>query len=69
MFLHDGRFVSQLVLARELKETPDNAPLIRDSLTCFDYNFDTNVATIAFIGAYDSLIIQKEVNGMAEEAL
>jgi len=50
----DGKYEARKTEDKQLKETPDNAPLNRESLTCFDYNFDSNIASIGFYRATDT---------------
>ena len=37
-----------------LEDTPDNSPLNRESLTCFDYDYETREAKIGFYRATDT---------------
>jgi hypothetical protein len=54
MYEKDGKLGARKSEERKLEDNPDNSPLNRESLTCFDYDYKSKVAKIGFYRSTDT---------------
>ena len=54
IFDKEGKYDFRLSEEKPLKDNPDNSPLNRESLTCFDYEYKTNKASVGFYRSTDT---------------